>query len=748
MSIRSAALAAVTVCLLATVAGAQAASLYTGPGPRPGPDILYAPAFDAPQLQNTGIWRAAPILISGASAYRDGEFLYQDYLYDDHGALGVPDPTDPRTGIPGNPLAGNLFSRPAGSYTYPRDPIYANNAADLVEFRVRALTDATVFRVTLNTLLDSTRSAFTIALGTAGSAAAEAPFGANTRARADWFLTVHGNTAVLSNARTGAVSAVAPVVSVDPVRRQIEVRVPRSVWNPGTGVARFAIGVGLWDVASDRYLLPLTAASQTRPGGRGRLLTPSAFFNAGFRYDELLPDVNAIAQTLVLPAWWRDRRQATTLAGGDFGNFYATVDFAKLAGNVNDDMANQPGGTPTVGALNRIMASRFETAQGANYSVVCGGNEGCLGELRGRLQPYAIYVPSKPEPIGGYGLTLLLHSLAGNYNQYSGSRNQSQLGERGRGHIVITPTGRGPDGWYVEYAGADTFEVWADAARHYNLSPDHVAITGYSMGGYGTFRNATRYPDLFAAAQTAVGPPGVGFWVPPFEPTGGEASNTFHQLAGLRHIPIQMWIMLTDQLVPFPGPQRQANELARLGYRYEYRSHTPGEHLTLAINDSWADAATFLGDAVVDRNPARISYVVNPKMDFANVGMVADHAYWLSGLRLRNGTGDAPRASIEAFSHAFGAEREPIPSGIQRGVGLLTDGFLPVIAYTRQLQTWARGAATPIENRLSLTVRNLAAITVTPSRARLGCDAVLDVDTDGPVTVTLDGCQRSVRYGG
>jgi len=168
----------------------------------------------------------------------------------------------------------------------------------------------------------------------------------------------------------------------------------------------------------------------------------------------------------------------------------------------------------------------------------------------------------------------------------------------------------------------------------------------------------------------------------------------------------------------------------------------------LAINDSWADAATFLGDAVVDRNPARISYVVNPKMDFANVGMVADHAYWLSGLRLRNGTGDAPRASIEAFSHAFGAEREPIPSGIQRGVGLLTDGFLPVIAYTRQLQTWARGAATPIENRLSLTVRNLAAITVTPSRARLGCDAVLDVDTDGPVTVTLDGCQRSVRYGG
>lgn len=63
--------------------------------PRPGPAILYAPPPRAPQLENApgSPWHAKPILISGTSAYRQGEFLYQDFLFDDRGA-GV-GPVDP-----------------------------------------------------------------------------------------------------------------------------------------------------------------------------------------------------------------------------------------------------------------------------------------------------------------------------------------------------------------------------------------------------------------------------------------------------------------------------------------------------------------------------------------------------------------------------------------------------------------------------------------------------------------------------
>ena len=119
-------IAGIAAVLAMTAASARAddASLYRGPAPRPGPDILYAPAATSPQLQNTGVWKADPILVSGATSYRDGEFVYQDFLYDDHGAnAGQRDPGDPRSG-------DDTFSSPNGTYTYPTNPVYAQNAAD------------------------------------------------------------------------------------------------------------------------------------------------------------------------------------------------------------------------------------------------------------------------------------------------------------------------------------------------------------------------------------------------------------------------------------------------------------------------------------------------------------------------------------------------------------------------------------------------------------------------------------------
>ena len=172
-------------------------------------------------------------------------------------------------------------------------------------------------------------------------------------------------------------------------------------------------------------------------------------------------------------------------------------------------------------------------------------------------------MPKKKGP-NGYGLTLLLHSLGANYNQFSGSRNQSQFGDRGSGSIIITPSGRGPDGWYYDYAGADTFEVWADVAKRYPLDADYTSIAGYSMGGYGTYKFATQFPDLFAKAQPTVGPPGLGVApADPAQPTGGASTSTFPMLASLRNIPFLIWDAVEDELVPFAGVQRQARRLRR-----------------------------------------------------------------------------------------------------------------------------------------------------------------------------------------
>jgi pimeloyl-ACP methyl ester carboxylesterase len=362
--------------------------------------------------------------------------------------------------------------------------------------------------------------------------------------------------------------------------------------------------------------------------------------------------------------------------------------------------------------------------------------------MRGQLLPYAIYVPSATPPAGGYGLTLLLHSLSANYNQYEGSHNQSQFASRGSGSIVITPTGRGPDGWYYDHAGADTFEVWADAASHYPLNPAYTDIAGYSMGGYGTYKFSSQYPDLFAKAQPTVGPPGLGIWVPPGEPQpGGNRSLTQRMLPSLRNIPFLIWNETTDELVPIAGVREQVKTFDTLGYRYEFDEFHAGDHLALAINDEYAPAAAFLGTDTVQPNPPHVTYAYNPTMDFAADGTTAGHAYWLSGITLRNAEGTAPLGTIDVRSEGFGVA-DPAPSATQQGAGALTGGQIPAIPFTSQSKTWGEASAAPVADTLDITATNVSSVTIDAARARVDCRAHLNVTSDGPLSVKLTDCRK------
>src|SRR5437879_5900688 len=253
-SVFAAALACLPAAGLVGTATANAGSLpqKEGTGPQPGPAVLYEPLASSSQLENAPMspWHAKPILISGASAYRMGEFVYQGYLYDDHGAKLTADPLNPMTKGGG----GDAFSSPDGTYDYPTGKGYDENAANLLELRVKPAATATLFRVSLNALENPNLVATAIAIGGTEGVNHPFPFGANVSAPAQYFLTIHGETAALTNAETGAeVPGPAPTVSVDPVRRQITVSVSHSEWNPGSSVVRLAGGVGLWDSSTNKY---------------------------------------------------------------------------------------------------------------------------------------------------------------------------------------------------------------------------------------------------------------------------------------------------------------------------------------------------------------------------------------------------------------------------------------------------------------------------------------------------------------
>ena len=76
------------------------------------------------------------------------------------------------------------------------------------------------------------------------------------------------------------------------------------------------------------------------------------------------------------------------------------------------------------------------------------------------------------------------------------------------------------------------FEAWADILSRYPLNPAYTDITGYSIGGIGTFKLGAQFPDLFARAQPTVG----------FEPNNDV-------LASLRNVPVLMWNTSADELV-------------------------------------------------------------------------------------------------------------------------------------------------------------------------------------------------------
>ena len=693
-----------------------------------GPEILHRPLATSPQLENTGPWRAAPIMVSGSRSYRQGELVYQDFLYDDR------------------------------ALTYPDEPKrYAGNAADLVEVRLKPLADRLAVRLTYNSMLDPDAVAATVVLGDSPTAR-PLPHDAGAVSRGELFVTVHGCSGDLVRAADGTRLRERLVVRTDLRRRQVHVEVPYTAFDPrGRRDVAVRAAAGLWDGAAGRYRRPDPA----RP----------AFFNVAFR-----------GYGPWTQATFHDGSQNAALAAGDLSPIAARVDFVKLAAGVRDDLTGQPGGVPRHGPMNRIHVSHVEPAQGrgtgpAEREFVCEPPD-CTPDHSSRLQPYAAYVPDGPPPREGYGLVVSMHGAGGNQNHVEGGppgpyaaapspvgdvRRPGQqeldtwrmLAQAGRPSIMILPDARGPAMFYTGLAAADVFEAWADVAGRYRLDPTSTVLTGTSMGGYGTYKLGAQYPDLFNALMPNVAPGGPvifhvpGVVTPVIANDDVRRGETAPMLASLRHVPVLATLAVNDPLVPLTTTTHSMRTLHELGYRYDFWSfagpysfgHAEYRHY---VRDAYAALHRQVPRVV--RDPRRVTYVVIGALTTAERrwGLDSDHAYWVRGLAARDG---AALGQVDVVSHGL-LDAESVPGTPQVAVGTAPVDLLP---YSRTTLGWtSTEPATARRNALTLTVRNVRDMTVDVDRARVGCDAALSIDSDGPVRVTLQGraCTRTVTAPG
>jgi hypothetical protein len=136
-----------------------------------------------------------------------------------------------------------------------------------------------------------------------------------------------------------------------------------------------------------------------------------------------------------------------------------------------------------------------------------------------------------------------------------------------------------------------------------------------------------------------------------------------------------------------------------------------------------------------------------PATDDTALGLVHDHAYWVSAVRLADETGATTPAKgvVDAFSHGFGLGDAP-------STAATTVGTVP-LPYEEWNRSWGAAPAIPIENRLDLTLRNVASVRLDTTRANLDPASELTLATDADVAgmVQVDGafpaCSQVVENG-
>ena len=622
-------------------------------------------------------WEGRPTLISGTSRFDSGEWIYTDFVYDDYGA-----DTGPAWGQP------NVVSLAStvGDARYPDGEAFADNAADIVEVRVRVAGDDLQVRVLLQTIREPKTPALWVEAGKFSDVITDANAEVNAAANTITFTVPNG--------------ASGPTVELN-------------------------IGAGLND-----------GSGELRAGVPGNAHMNPDELTTGGPTDNRLLDL-AFNTRAIEPRGgsWNEAAQSAALASGALEEFAQRIDLDALRERVTTPVAVKKG----------YSVRLFESGQNLGEGMAED-----FPEYRGRWQPYAVWVPKGYDPKRPAPLFLSMHSLSVHHNQYRGGTNATyrtyyeQFGD-GLGAVVITPLGRGPDGWYEDQGLVDTLEVWADARRNYNLDPDRVLVGGYSMGGYGTYRLTTMMPDSFASAVSIVGPPANGIWAYPAPPTGGEDNPdlTYYQLESTLNVPFWVTHGVFDELVPVSGIKRQTDRFAALGHEYRFALHPAADHLSFAAQDEWSREVTWFKDHPVRvENPARITYKVRPaswatdrdpvilrhlRALTAELDARLDGAYWVDDIVVA-GKGDVT-GFVDLTSQAIARRR----AGTTAINAVGTDGPSPHLLTGLDV-AYERG---DFKDVLSGELTNVSALTIDLGRAGLSDSPKLDIKADRPVVITF-----------
>lgn len=679
-------------------------------------------------------WRGDATMLAGQTRISRGELIHDDWLYDDYGAN--------LDGGPNNPTFRAALAPTRGDYRYTTNANrYGYNAADLRQLRVAADGAGLHIVAFMQTMKDRDAPIVTVAIDSGRARDAGAwPAGAGLDApTADHFVTFSGSFATVTDSR--GLRTVLRRPGVNMTENALEVDVPwRNVAATRGRTVTLYVVSGLLDPQTNGYRqVPVGPPTASAPGGGQPGAT--AVFDVGFDPDEVF--------SRAIGSHWGEERQSASLASRDVSELGHTVDLSQLEARLTDAFTPAPGRF-----YNRIFRSAQDYGEGITLKNPSGSNAGGSPDPQflSPHQPYGLYLPDDYAPGTPASLLLNGHSLDVNHNEYQAvSPNlYNQLGDE-RSSIVFTPLARGMDTWYIDAGFEDVLEAWEDVRGHYTVDDERTHITGYSMGGYMTYRLGLLMPDRFASASPYVGPPGYQLWIPPGDPQPSGpyqvAGHTNRIVENGLNLPFEINNGGIDELVPAAGPQEQARTFRAVGNPHLFYFYPSSDHFALIFADEWGHTRDWMDRFPRrDLEPTEVRYRRYPSMDLPQHDQRFDGAYWVDGMVVRT-PGDACDPGDSSCEEASGmVEAFTLGQGRDRASTQAVQFAYPGPPFPAAVEGTDRvaGATKPVKNSFEASLTNLRAIAFDLGHMALDPAEKLiakltAVGAGGPVTVTLRG---------
>jgi hypothetical protein len=277
------------------------------------------------------------------------------------------------------------------------------------------------------------------------------------------------------------------------------------------------------------------------------------------------------------------------------------------------------------------------------------------------------------------------------------------------------------------------------------------------MGGWASWLLPILYPDRWAAAFPASGPPTQGLWAGCEQDACFQSANdgrprdewTTPLLENLKWTPYVNYQGSEDELVPVTGPTMQMQKMRDLGLRYRYYVFPHEEHYGPPVFDQWAEGVKYEHSFVRNPNPPSVTLIRSMPMEHAVEEVNADkvpldfsfnRAFWVSGLEPVDPAKGVAR--VDARSLAIPEPAHDVVPDIVPPVSV--DQTDPSV---EEGQKWdvQPGSEPAAKNGFTLKLTGARAVTLDLKRMHIKIDQPIsmDITSDHDAVVTLVSGKRT-----